>query len=184
MYFLGYVELFHPKVHGFDVNSCNNIHGYYINIFTIKTPINYLFLMTKILNFEDIYEYSSREIICHKNILFHIKMRIKNIYNLDEHPFIRNFLKIQETLYNPTSLQIVEKIILKTGESICILKTFWIKCIQRKWKKICLYNKKVIIELMTLKNLKKRCITNIHNKFYGLRGMWSRFLPTFPSRTS
>jgi hypothetical protein len=178
MYFLGYVELFHPQTHVFDETSWKDINEFYITIFTIKSPSKYLHFLTEIksMHFEEYYCYisenKSREIMCHKTILFHIKNRTKELCIINNHPIIRNFFKIQESLYNPTSLEIVEKIVLKTGESICILKTFWIKCIQRKWKKICEYNKKILNDLMMLKNVKRRDIINIHSKFYGLNGLW------------
>jgi hypothetical protein len=187
MYFLGYVELFHPQIHGFDEFSCKDINGFYITIFTIKSPSKYLHSLSEIktMTFEEYYCYirvnQSREIMYHKKILFHIRNRTKEMRFIEEHPTIKNFLKIQELCYNPSSLEIVEKIELKTGESICILKTFWIKCIQRKWRKICEYNKKILHDLKVLKNIKKRDIINIHSKFYGLNGIWYSRIPTFRS---
>lgn len=187
MYFLGYVELFHPQIHGFDEYSCKYINDFYITIFTIKYASKYLSFLSeiKIMNLEDYYCYicenQTQEIRYHKTILFHIKKRSKEICFINDHPTIRNFLKTQELLYSPSSLQIVEKIELKTGESICILKTFWIKCIQRKWKKICNYNKKILDKLMMLKNVKRRDITNIHSKFYRLHGLWYSVVPSSPS---
>jgi len=166
MYFLGYTELFNSKLHGFNNDSYKYIYGFYITIFTIKSVSEYLSSLSKINLNNEIENYNN----VHRDILFHIKMRSKIC--ITEHPTIRNFLKIQNCLYNPNSLQIVEKIELETGESICILKTFWIRCIQRKWKKICLHNKKRLAELIELKNLKKRYSINIHSKFYGLKGMW------------
>jgi len=176
--FLAYVELFHPITHGFDKESYKDIQGFYITILTIKTPSKYLSFISKSnkMDFDTYYSYicshSSREIIEHKAIVYYIKKRTKELCFISDHPFLRNFLKIQEMLYHPLSLQIVDKIELKTGESICILKTFWLKCIQRKWKKICEYNKNVLKEITTIKFLKKREITQIHSKFHGLRGMW------------
>lgn len=182
MYFLGYVELFHPKLHGINDLSYKSINECYITIFVIKTPNKYLTLLEKTskMSFETYYSYicenSSKELNYHKNILFFIKNRNKDMKYISQHPTVRNFVKIQEDLYNPISLQIVEKIVLKSGESICILKTFWLKCIQRKWKKICLHNKKVINEITQFKNLKKRELISISSRFIGLKGMWSRVL--------
>jgi hypothetical protein len=178
MYFLGYVELFHPKLHGFDDLSYNAIDGFYITIFTIKTPGRYLSLLTKTskMDFVAYYSYihqnNSKELNYHKNILFYIKNRDKEMKNICEHPSVRNFAKIQEDLYTPYSLQIVEKIEMDTGESICILKTFWLRCIQRKWKKICNYNKKVLNEIKEIKFLKKRELETISSKFFGIKGLW------------
>jgi hypothetical protein len=185
MYFLGYVELFHPKIHGFTKDSDENIQNNYMTIFTLKNPAKYLFLISKVseMDFYSYYNFIcenfSREINCHKNILFYINQIKKKICFISEHPTIRNYLKIQDSLYEPSSLHIFEKIILETGESICILKTFWIKCIQRKWKKICNYNKKILKDLTVVENLKKREIINIHSRFYGLRGMWYKSIPSF-----
>jgi hypothetical protein len=86
------------------------------------------------------------------------------------HPTIRNFSNIQESL--DLSLQIIHKHILPTGERICILKTFWIRCIQRKWKKICVYNNKLDRELKKIKNLKKKELTTISSKRIGINGLW------------
>lgn len=178
MYFMGYVELFHPIFHGVDNLSHKSIEEYYLTIFVIKTPIKYLNLLSKTttMDFETYYSYicenSSKEINYHKNILFFIKNRVRDMKHVSPHPTIRNFMKIQEYLHDPLSLHIVERIVLKTGESICILKTFWIKCIQRKWKKICNHNKKVINEIKQLKNIKKRELMCISSKFLGVKGMW------------
>ena len=49
------------------------------------------------------------------------------------HPYIRNYNHINK---NILSIQIAKNIILKGGESVAILKTFWIKIIQRTWKKV------------------------------------------------
>ena len=45
MYFLGYVELFHPQIHIFDEYSSKDINEFYITIFTIKFPSKYLHLL-------------------------------------------------------------------------------------------------------------------------------------------
>jgi hypothetical protein len=66
-----------------------------------------------------------------------IKKDIKFIkkYNIPAviHPYIRNYNHINK---NILQIQIAEKIILKGGECVAILKTFWIKIIQRTWKKV------------------------------------------------
>jgi hypothetical protein len=54
-----------------------------------------------------------------------------------KHPFIRNYRQI---VLRPRYIQpeIAECIILPTGESVAILKTFWIRIIQRAWKRVLL----------------------------------------------
>ena len=61
-----------------------------------------------------------------------------------QHKSIQNYWKIYEKY--STQLQIVKIEELPTGESISIVNTFWLKLIQRKWKKI-LKERKRIVEL-------------------------------------
>ena len=174
--FLGYLELFHKDLHGFDEFSDPNIHQHFITILSVKNPIKYLSFLREIstMSKEDYYDYichhSNAEITYHRIIIFHIMNHIKKMPFLSTHP-IRNFLTVQDVLYEP-QIHLFDKIDLDTGESICILKTFWLKCIQRKWKKICQYNKKMIAIMTSLKSIKNREI-NIYNKrLLGLKGMW------------
>lgn len=57
-----------------------------------------------------------------------------------QHPIIRNSYKINSDkgIIKP---QIVQEVILDTGHSTCIIKTFWLKVFQRKWKNY--YQKKI-----------------------------------------
>jgi len=54
-----------------------------------------------------------------------------------KHPFIRNYRQI---VLRPGYIQpeIAECIILPSGESVAILKTFWIRIIQRAWRRVLL----------------------------------------------
>jgi hypothetical protein len=178
MFVLGYTELFHPSIHGFNEMSYQNIHGHFISVLTITIPSTYLAMLSKVhkMNKQEYYYYindnTSKSLNYHSDILFHIKMRNKIIKTIPDHPNIRNFLNIQETLYSPSSLQIIKKHIFPSGERICILKTFWIRCIQRKWKKICEYNNNVVKEMKKIKNLKKRELSAISSKRIGINGLW------------
>jgi hypothetical protein len=40
--------------------------------------------------------------------------------------------------------QIAQCILLESGERVCIIKTIWLKIIQRKWKKIYKERRKII----------------------------------------
>lgn len=174
--FLGYVELFHEKLHGFDEFSEPNIHTYFITIFSIKSPIKYLKLLENIsdMDLENYYSYicenNSTELNHHRNILFHLRNQTKKLPFINQHPTIRNFLNIQE-FFSP-QLHIFEKLNLSTGESICILKTFWLKCIQRKWKKICSHNKRIIKIMTSIKNIKQRETKMYTNRLIGIKGLW------------
>ena len=50
------------------------------------------------------------------------------------HPFIRNYNKIIQ-LKNYIKPEIMQIIILETGEHICILKTCWLRIFQRLWRR-------------------------------------------------
>ena len=96
-----------------DENSDESINNHYIVIYSYK--------------YNGIKTFS----IMKKDIKF-IKKDEINMYG-PIHPYIRNYNDINKNILN---IQIAEKIILEGGECIAILKTFWIKIIQRTWKKV------------------------------------------------
>jgi hypothetical protein len=106
-------EIFNSEKYGIDDNSDKNIDSHYIVIYSYK--------------YKGIKSFSNIK----KDIKF-IKKDEINIYE-SYHPYIRNYNHINNNILN---IQIAEKIILKGGECIAILKTFWIKIIQRTWKKV------------------------------------------------
>ena len=174
--FLGYTELFHKELHGIDNFSDLNINECYITIFSIKNPIKYLKFIQFIngMDYETYYSYicenSNTELSQHQEILFHIMNQNKKIPFINDHKTIRNFLNIQNLLYS--QIHLFEKLVLPSGESICILKTFWIKCIQRKWKKIFKHNKKIVEEMKSINYIKKRERECYHKRLLGMKGLW------------
>jgi hypothetical protein len=75
-----------------------------------------------------------------------------------KHPIIRNY----QHIYSKRAPEITECIYLPTGECICIIKTMWIRLIQRTWKKIY----KLRQETNALRSLPR-------NLFYrGITGSW------------
>jgi len=174
--FLGYTELFHKKLYGMNESSDLHIQCHYMTIFTIKNPIKYLKLLQSIskMDNETYYKYicenANTELHQHREILFHIMNQNKKMPFIDNHPMIRNFLHLQESLY--LQLHLFEKVILPSGECISILKTFWIKCIQRKWKKICEYNKTIIEEMKSIDYIKRRERNVQIKRLIGIDGLW------------
>lgn len=86
------------------------------------------------------------------------------------HRIIRNYLNIIacETYIKP---EIVQRVKLATGESVGILKTFWLKIIQRTWKKVFAVRNKMMEMRKSLHHLRYRTI----------HGSWSfecRNIPT------
>lgn len=83
-------------------------------------------------------------------------LRLRECYK--KHIFIRNYRFIM----NKIKPEIAECIYLETGECVCILKTFWIRLIQKTWKKIYFLKKDL---------LRKRC--HINSLLYKERnGRW------------
>ena len=79
-----------------------------------------------------------------------------------KHPVIRNYRRI---VLRPTYIQpeIAKCIILHSGESVAILKTFWLRIVQRAWKR-------VFSERNAL--IKKRCSPD-ELYYKERRGKWS-----------
>ena len=74
-----------------------------------------------------------------------IKLVNKNYesYTRLPHPFIRNYENIISNK-NYLQLHLAKNILLDTGEIICIIKTYWIRIIQRTWKRIYKERQKII----------------------------------------
>lgn len=107
-------ELFHSEKYGIDENSDKNINNHYIVINSYK--------------YKGIKSFSTID----KDLKF-IKVDQIMMHEPTFHPYIRNYNHINKNILN---IQIAEKVILKGGECVAILKTFWIKIIQRTWKKV------------------------------------------------
>lgn len=93
-----------------------------------------------------------------------------DIENKSELSPIRNFQNIisRENYIKP---EIAKHIILASGHSICILKTFWLKIVQRCWKNI--FNKRKDI-------LQKRCQPS-SLRFREINGRWPDSCANLPT---
>jgi hypothetical protein len=93
------------------------------------------------------------------------------------HDIFRNYKQII-TRENYVKPEITECIYLNTGHCIAILKTFWLRLIQRKWKNIIKARVKIINRRSHLKSLTHRELTgkwpNDCLIFPQLRGMLSQ----------
>jgi hypothetical protein len=74
------------------------------------------------------------------------------------HKFIRNY-KNMITQPNYIKPEIGEIINLPTGHSVCIIKTMWLRVIQRAWKRLIKERKQIIQMRCRLQSLKHREIT-------------------------
>ncbi len=134
-YNLAFCELFHPAIHGITNYSYKNISEH--------------FLVIEII---DIEEYFNDEICSSLLNDYYIYLSYRVI---SPHPTVRNYHR----LANNCAIEIVEDIELETGELIGIIKTFWIKLIQRKWKKIFKNRKEIISQRKRITNLRERELT-------------------------
>jgi hypothetical protein len=93
-----------------------------------------------------------------------------NILPNKRHNIFRNYKNIvsQTDYIKP---QIAECIYLPNHECVAILKTFWIKIIQRKWKKICKEREKIIKLRSKMGSLRYREVN----------GDWPEYCNTYPS---
>lgn len=176
-------ELHFPTIHGKTNDSHPNIETYYL-VYDIYDPITRSSLQNS--QTEDDYESDNDNDNILSQIdndiydLKHKYLKISRCYNGyfkdHQHPTIKNYHNI---ISNPDYIkpEIGEYIILPTQEAITILKTIWIRIIQKKWKKVLQQKQHIIRERCKIQNLKHKQITGYWptycNKLPGLRGMLS-----------
>jgi|DEB0MinimDraft_6_1074348.scaffolds.fasta_scaffold64141_2 hypothetical protein len=145
---LAICELFYPHIHGDMRNNWNS------------TP----YLIYSTISLSEFYDKSYEEIISM------LKQGYRGIINHDiKHPFIRNF-KFIIRKPNYICINIVEQNQLSTGEHIACLKTFWIKIIQRTWKKIFKQRREI--------DNKKKCLSSLN--YRETYSKWPKGLNIYP----
>jgi hypothetical protein len=143
-------ELYNERIHG--NTNCEVLYHYLVN--TRYKHLNLYYLNEHSNEIQNEYTYLHNQ----------------------SHDIYRNYRNIINNNY--IKPQIGECIYLNTGHCVVILKTFWIKIIQRSWKNI-LKNRQTIIKKRCHPNsLRHREITgkwpNECLNYPGLRGMLSR----------
>ena len=128
-------ELFNKNIHGKTHDSDPNIDNHYIVLqtFNFNTNTN----NTNRNNIINLFKYIKE--MCK----FYKTYYRRNFYNLYlGNKSIRNYNNIiKHSSY--LDIEIGQIYYLKGGECVCIIKTFWIKIIQRAWKKIYQMRKKI-----------------------------------------
>ena len=161
-------ELHYTPIHGKTATSCPTIETHYILIDRFD-PFTGLSLSYDSSNDSDSEEEES------------LLEGVQDLYN-DEydamainipHKTIRNYLNIvrKENYIQP---QIALCIDLPTGENITIIKTIWIKLIQRAWKKVYKKRQEIINGRIMIESLNCRRIT----------GFWPEIYRDMPGLTS
>jgi len=187
-HYLMLCELHYPSRHGKTEDSDPNIETHYLvyDRFDSITGISYSHL-DEYEEYDTDYDYDTNsEDEYNDNTFIHLNNEIKwlrehysNPFNTlysDNHPTIRNYHNIIKHP-NYIKAEIGQYIILPTQEAIAILKTFWLRIIQKKWKKVLQERKNIIKQRCNLLNLSRREVStnliNLYKNLPGLKGMLS-----------
>lgn len=198
-YSLVLCELHYSPIHGKTHDSCPNIEEHYLIIEMFDgisgIILNDLYNSVEYVEYDTDPEYinsdsddeSDEEI--NENMFIHIS-NIQNLYvteyaeissaqNYIPHKTIRNYHNIISRR-NYIRPEIAECFELPTLEHIAIIKTIWLKIIQRKWKVVFAARKIIIKMRLTPSSLVIRQLTGIWPKdcqiLPGIKGMLSNLL--------
>jgi hypothetical protein len=137
-YNLAYCEIFNSKIHGKDDSSSKNIDSHYLIFMTLHNDVFH----------------NDAEFVEISNYICSMREKTKNRYfnffmysHYSNHPVIRNYSEIL-IKKDYISLEIIECVELEGGEHVAIYKTFWLRIIQRKWKRYCDLKKKRMAALL------------------------------------
>lgn len=191
-------ELHYHPIHGKTRDSCPTIDGHFliIDIFDGKTGIvlneleNYTEYdtdnedtssLTEDEDYDEDDEENTATKITHIQSLYRTnyeEISLNRQYNNIPHKIIRNYHNIisQPNYIRP---EIAECFVLPTLEYIAIIKTIWIRLIQRKWKSIFAERKQIQKSRMCLSSISSRQITGIWPKHCqilpGIKGMLAEY---------
>jgi hypothetical protein len=173
-------ELHNPHIHGKTEDSYINIENHYLvyDVFNAKTNISYLSTcfdeaITSDYDSSDDDDEIDKPVYM-KNIIKLLRENYANLHTSYKHPTIRNYKHIisKQDYIKP---EIGVYMLLPTQEAVAILKTFWIRIIQRKWKKVCKEQQSILKNRRNINSLHIRETTGKWPSEYrnlpGLRGM-------------
>ena len=126
-YHLAICELFNRSVHGIVENvSSKDVETHYlVNETILPSDIIFNYLDPDDQNLDNLANY--------------VDWRVQRFQSLHpdacHHKYIRNYSNIMtdENIHLP---KIVKMITLPGGERVALIKMFWLKCIQRKWREV------------------------------------------------
>lgn len=170
-------ELFHPDLHGYDANESDpNVHGHYLIIHiddnSDQDSDNYSDSDSD--NEDDYFILNDVMIDIYKKKYKYLTSSYKK-NNLEiKHPTIRNYFNIISD-ENYIKAQIGYRIYLSGNECVAILKTFWLKIVQRCWKRVYKARKEMLKLQNIIKSLRLRETSrNDHISIPTIYGMfWS-----------
>ena len=143
-YALGICELYHESIHGLLPSEEKEVNTHYLLLYkgagSIEN-INYCLRLGHYLKQK------------HTRMITHgLMININDIYANDLFPAYSKM--VEHPSY--CSPEIVEYFYLSSQHCICIKKTFWIKMIQRCWKRVMLERKRVIAERTQYASIRHR----------------------------
>ena len=122
-YELAFCVFFNAYIHGKDENSSEDIDSHYLILHSVNMDIFYH--SEEFSTFMHMINASRRH--------YYRYIQLNQLWT--EHPIIRNY-KSAVSKKNYISLEIIQHIELEGGgEHVAIYKTFWLRILQRKWKK-------------------------------------------------
>jgi hypothetical protein len=151
---LAICSLFHPVLHGLTETSSPAITGHFLVYTTIELS-----------------EFYDKSYLSEETHLQRYYDAVAVLYGqqLEGQRLIRNYLSVAKKY---SRLEIIQADILEPGgEEVGILKTFWIRIIQRRWRKIYQARQRLIKERSTMMALRERALT----------GQWPRPLRQWPA---
>ena len=131
---LALCELFNPSIHGFDNSNDANVITHFLVIDVFDDDEDTEEIDEIIENHEDRYDEYPDSLT---------------------HPMIRNYRNIISN-YSFLQPQIVKIHYLRGDECVAIIKTFWLKIIQRSWKNIYKKRREIIRQRSMLSSLQYR----------------------------
>jgi len=171
-------ELHNPSIHGFDYNSDPEVTGHYL----IHSKYDYIPPPQMLAGYDSDGDYWDEEWFQEDPNIYdviqdfkdHIQYNIVPSSERSKHPFIRNYKRIisNENYIKP---EIAECLYLSGDECVAILKTFWLRLVQRAWKRVFAERNQIYARRMRPDSLRHREIMgkwpSTCNRLPGLRGM-------------
>ena len=152
-------ELFNSNIHGSSNSTIGEIDGHYLLISKFDGKTNRL--LDSETDSDSEYNDSdndSESVLSTINDFVEFYNEYYNDSEVEPHNILRNYQNIIARL-DYIKPEIAECIELESQYSVAIIKTIWIKLIQRKWKKIYAERKNVIRQRAQFASLKTRELT-------------------------
>ena len=140
---LGLCELYNKKIHGYIPGvSDPNINGHYLVVYGSNSSSNDSDDNEDDVDINDMVDLYRRE---YTKLILEPQHQYQGVNNNNtvsiqvhgyEHDLIRNYYNIVSNINNYIKPEIFQKIYLSGTECCAVLKTVWIRIIQRAWKRV------------------------------------------------